>query len=144
MVNPGVRGFADLTPARFRHWSILAFAVWNAVIWATRVRNVLADHGISGATRARWLLPALVFFAGAALAGLAWWRGLTVLARPLALIALLAVLYWPVRAVLVLFDSHAASFKLVHVGLAVVSVALALAVLNRLYRTGLIPIGAYR
>ncbi len=137
-------GFVDASPARFRHPAVLAFGAWSALIWLTRVRNILQDGSLDAAGKAMWLVPALVFGLGGVVAILAWWRGVPALARPLAAVLLLTVLYWPIRTVFILFDGRSAMFRLVHVVLSVVSVGLAVAAGSRLARTNLIPRGAYR
>lgn len=137
-------GFVDASPARFRHPAVLAFGAWSALIWLTRVRNILQDGSLDAAGKAMWLVPALVFGLGGVVAILAWWRGVPALARPLAAVLLLTVLYWPIRTLFILFDGRSAMFRLVHVVLSVVSVGLAVAAGSRLARTNLIPRGAYR
>lgn len=137
-------GVVDPAPGRFRHWSILAFGAWNAVIWLARIRNIAADESLGAGGRALWLVPAVVFGFGGLLAIAAWWRGGAALARPLAAVVAAVVLYWPVRTVLILLDGRSMAFRLVHLVLAVVSVGLAVAVWRRLQRTNLISSGAYR
>lgn len=137
-------GFVDASPARFRHPAVLAFGAWSALIWLTRVRNILQDDALDAAGKAMWLVPALVFGLGGVVALVAWWRGVPALARPLAAVLLLTVLYWPIRTVFILFDGRSMMFRLVHVVLSVVSVGLAVAAGSRLARTNLIPRGAYR
>ncbi len=137
-------GFVDASPARFRHPAVLAFGAWSALIWLTRVRNILQDDSLDAGGKVMWLVPALVFGVGGVVALAAWWRGIPALARPLAAVLLLTMLYWPIRTVFILFDGRSAAFRAVHVVLAVVSVGLALAAGARLLRTNLIPRGAYR
>jgi hypothetical protein len=137
-------GVVDPAPGRFRHWSVLAFGAWNAVIWLARIRNIVADESLGTGGRALWLVPAVVFGFGGLLAVAAWWRGGVALARPLTAVVAAVVLYWPVRTVLILLDGRSMAFRLVHVVLAAVSVSLAVAVWRRLQQTNLIPTGAYR
>jgi hypothetical protein len=137
-------GFLDTRPARFRHWSVAGFGVWNVAIWATRVRNIVRDEELSGGERAAWLVPAVVFSLAGLLAIVAWARGRDGFVRPLAAAAAVTILYWPVRLVLVLVGDEGAAFKVVHAALAVVSVALAYAMGRRLVRTNLLPRAAYR
>jgi hypothetical protein len=137
-------GFLDTAPARFRHWSILAFGAWSAGIWLTRIRNILTDDSLDAGGRVLWLVPALVLGLGGLVALWAWWQGRAALARPLAAVLLATIVYWPVRTVIMLFGDHSAAFRLVHLVLAAVSVGLALAAGQRLQRTNLIPRGAYR
>jgi hypothetical protein len=136
--------FLDARPARFRHWSVVAFGAWNVGLWATRVRNIFGDEELSAGEKAAWLVPAVVFTAGGLVALAAWARGRDGFVRPLAAAALVTVLYWPVRVVLVLLGDHEAGFKVVHTVLGLISVALALAMGRRLVRTNLVPRAAYR
>ncbi len=137
-------GVVDISPGRFRHWSILAFGAWNAVIWLARIRNIVADESLDAGGRVLWLVPAVVFGFGGLLAIAAWWRGGVALARPLTALVAAVALYWPVRTVLILLDGRSPAFRFVHLALAVVSVGLAVAVWRRLQRTNLIPTGSYR
>ncbi len=144
MVRTAPSTFVDTTPARFRHWSVAAFGAWNAGIWLTRIRNILTDDDLATGGRLAWLVPAVGFGAVGVLALVAFWRGRPAYARPLAAAALVTLLYWPVRTVLILLHDHETGFKVVHVVLAVVSVGLALLLGRRLVRTDLVPRGAYR
>lgn len=106
-------------------------AVWTLVVWAGRIRNaVTADEGIGPVLLA-------VTFVALAVAVLVT-RG----ARP-AVLALAAWTtgVWAVRAVdIALLSDHEAAFVVVHVVLAVVSVALsAWAARGRLTRSGRAP-----
>lgn len=136
--------FLDMRPARFRHWSVAAFGVWNVVIWVTRARNIVRDDTLSTGLRVAWLVPVVVFLAAGALALLAWWRGRDGFARLLAVAAVGSMLYWPLRLVLVLAGDRDGAFKAVHAVLAVVSVALAFFMGRRLVRTNLVPRATYR
>lgn len=91
----------------------LALPIWTLLIWATRVRNVVADGG----GPAELIVPGvLTLLAVAAL--LDRRRGLLALAG-------VTIAVWAVRLPLVLVRDHAAAFKVVHAVLAVVSVILA-------------------
>jgi hypothetical protein len=136
--------FLDARPTRFRHWSVAAFGAWSVFVWATRVRNIFRDEDLSSGEKAAWLVPAVVFTAGGLLALVAWARGRDGFVRPLAAVAMVTILYWPVRLVLVLVGDEGAAFKAVHTVLAVVSVALAYAMGRRLVRTNLLPRAAYQ
>lgn len=144
MANSAPRAFLDTTPARFRHWSVAALAVWSVAIWVARVRNIFADDTLSSAARAAWLVPVVLFVVGGITAGLAWWKGRGQLLRPIALFCVVSSLYWLVRLVFVLIDHRSVGFVLVHAVLAMVSIGLAALVLKRLWRTGMIPTGVYR
>ncbi|MFN0025921.1 MAG: hypothetical protein ACKV2O_01875 [Acidimicrobiales bacterium] len=139
-----VRGLVDTSPARLRHWSVLAFGCWNAAIWLSRVRNILADQGLDTAGKALWMVPAMVFGLGGVAALWGWWKGPAGVARLLMAVLAATLLYWPIRVVFMLFDERSAAFRIVHLVLGVVSVGLALAITRRLVRTGRVPQGAFR
>jgi hypothetical protein len=90
----------------------VALAAWTLVIWAGRVRNVLADGGAAGDL----IVPAgLLVLAVVAL----------VAPRRAWILAAVTIGVWAVRLPLVLAHDHAAGFKIVHTVLAAVSIALA-------------------
>lgn len=107
-----------------------ALPIFTLLVWATRIRNIVADG---------WTLPELILPVG-----------LTVLAvaallrrRPwLPVLAGATVAVWIVRVPLVLLRDHTAGFKVVHVVLAVVSVVLACAAWRSVSRPA--PEGASR
>src|SRR5689334_8129959 len=84
------------------------FVGWTVFVWAGRIRN--------GGS----VLLAASFLALAALA--VWQRG-----RWFTALAVWTVAVWAVRTPYILVHDHPADFKVVHVVLAVVSIALALA-----------------
>ncbi len=139
-----VRGLLDTSPARLRHWTVLAFGIWSAAIWLSRVRNILADQELDGGGQALWLVPAVLFGLGGVLALWGWWRGPSSVVRPLMGVLAATLLYWPIRTVFILLDGRSAGFKIVHLVLAMVSVGLALLAARRLVLTGRIPLGALR
>lgn len=123
----------------------MAFLAWTVLVWAGRVRNVLADPALDGLRSApaalslSFLVPAcglavlLVPVAAGrasprvvggwrgALAGLTWWT----------------TGVWVVRAGdIALFGDHPVGFVAVHLVLAVVSVALGWTALRRWRWTG--------
>lgn len=139
-----VRGLVDTSAARLRHWTVLVFGAWNAAIWLSRVRNILADQELDRAAKALWLVPAVVFGLGGLLALWSWWRGRSAVVLPLMGVLAATLFYWPIRIVFILFDGRSAAFRIVHLLLAVVSVGLALLAVRRLVRTGRVPQGAFR
>lgn len=143
MVRP-MAGFLDAAPARFRHPAVLAFGAWSAAIWLTRIRNIVGDDDLGTGGKVTWLVPALVFGLGGLVVLAAWWQGRPALLRPVAVLLLATVVYWPVRTLLMVFGGRPAGFVAVHAVLGIVSVGLAVAVARRLVRTNLIPRGAYR
>lgn len=138
------RGILDTSPAWLRHWTVLAFGVWSAGIWLSRVRNILADSELDATAKSLWLAPAIVFGLGGLLALWGWWKGRSAVVLPLLGVLAATVLYWPVRTVFILLDGRSAAFRMVHVVLSVVSVGLAVLAARRLVRTGRIPKAALR
>ena len=110
---------------------------WTIVVWAGRVRNVLADDDLATTDRSWRLLVAGVFlgFAGISIAAMAGWlkRHPVGSTRLVAIFCLWTAAFWAVRWFGMVFDDHDARFKLVHSALAFVSVVLALR-LHRLDR----------
>lgn len=99
---------------------VWAFAAWTVFVWGSRIRNILADDGGAGAlvVAVGLTLLGLAVAAQAATGRVPW-------AVPAAAAATTAV--WAVRAPLVLLHDRSVAFELVHLVLAVVSVALAVA-----------------
>lgn len=89
-----------------RRWPLLLFLAWTVFVWAGRIRN-----GGSLVLAASFLV----------LTGLALWR------RGGWVTALVGwtVAVWAVRTPMILVNDHPGGFKVVHVALAAVSVALA-------------------
>jgi hypothetical protein len=92
--------------------------LWTLFVWGTRIANILTDGGGTGALVVVVVLTVLGLAAATSLAGarLPW-------AVPALALATLAV--WAVRVPLLLASDHEASFVVVHLVLAAVSVALA-------------------
>lgn len=94
-----------------------ALVAWTLFIWATRIRNVVADDG----GLAELVVPVgLVLVAVATLVD----------RRSLPLLAAVTVVVWLVRVPLVLSRDHDAAFVVVHVALALVSISLAVLALR--------------
>jgi hypothetical protein len=93
------------------------------LVWGTRISNILSDDGGTGALAVAVGLTVLGVAAAAAQLGvrLPW-------AVPALAVATLVV--WAVRVPLLLGNGHGAAFVVVHVVLAGVSVALAVAALR--------------
>lgn len=105
---------------------VFAFAGWTVFVWGTRISNILGDEGASGVSRVVDLVIAGGLTAlGLATAVAAWRRRPS---WPLPSLVVATALVWAVRTPLIVFDAdHGGAFKAVHAGLAVVSLALALA-----------------
>ena len=147
---------AGATPDRSAPWgsarprtAIAALVGWTLLVWVGRVRNVLADDGLTDSGRLWRLALAGSFVALAlALAGATWWPGgdQRPRVRPLAgaLLAALAgwgIVVWLVRGTQILLGTWDLGFKVVHTVLAVVTVGLSAWVWQRV-RRGPSPSGA--
>lgn len=102
--------------------AVYAFAAWTVFVWTTRVRNIVEDDGSS----LDLVLAAALAALGAAVV-LTAWRARHRLAPVLAVAVVATLVAWAVRTPMILLDPEwGATFKVVHMALAVVSVALAL------------------
>ena len=111
-----------------------ALAAWTAFVWGTRVRNVVRDGG--GTIP---LLVALGMVVLAVVVAASLVRGGTPRSAVPAL-AVATVAAWAVRTPSILLGDHGAAFKIVHVALALISIALAVAALRR--TSSLVPTAA--
>ena len=108
---------------------LLAFVAWTAFVWGNRISNTLRSEESAGAkTFSTVLSLVLLGFALAVVVVVAkaWKSHLgTGGAKVLMAAAVLTVVVWLVRVPMILVADHGAPFKIVHVGLGVVSVVLA-------------------
>jgi hypothetical protein len=108
---------------------LLAFVAWTAFVWGNRISNTLRSEESAGAkTFSTVLSLVLLGFALAVVVVVAkaWKSHLgTGGAKVLMVAAVLTVVVWLVRVPMILVADHGAPFKIVHVGLGVVSVVLA-------------------
>lgn len=111
--------------------AVVLFGAWNLLVWGARVRNIVVDPDLGMTARLAWAVPAVLFAAGGAVALLHRFVRTTVTRRVVVVTAVGALLYWPVRTVLLVGNGHPAAFVVVHLVLAVVSCALAVGVLLR-------------
>jgi hypothetical protein len=114
-----------------RRWPIVAFAAWSAYVWVTRISNAWGPG--SDETTAAKLISTIS--AGVLLVGVVATVAILVRARARAFAAAevtvlrvfvgLTVAVWAVRVPQILLDGeHGVPFKVVHTGLAVISVGL--------------------
>src|SRR5690606_32427973 len=91
----------------------LVLAGWTLFVWATRIRNALGDDDLGGGELAIALLTSIAFTALALAAAVAAWRRrhLTLAVRVLAVVN---IVYWPVRVVQIALADHDLGFVLVH------------------------------
>ena len=108
---------------------LLAFVAWTAFVWGNRISNTLRSEESAGAkTFSTVLSLVLLGFALAVVVVVAkaWKSHLGAGgAKVLMGAAVLTVVVWLVRVPMILVADHGAPFKIVHVGLGVVSVVLA-------------------
>jgi len=108
---------------------LLAFVAWTAFVWGNRISNTLRSEESTGAkTFSTVLSLVLLGFAVAVVVVMAkaWKSNLGAGgAKVLMSAAVLTVVVWLVRVPMILVADHGAPFKIVHVGLGVVSVVLA-------------------
>ena len=114
-----------------RRWPILAFAAWSAYVWVTRISNAWGSAN-DETTTAKVISTVS---AGILLVGVAATMAILVRARARAFVTSevqvlrvfvgLTVAVWAVRVPQILLDpEHVVGFKVVHTGLAVISVVL--------------------
>jgi uncharacterized membrane protein YobD (UPF0266 family) len=108
---------------------LLAFVAWTVFVWGNRISNTLRSEESTGAkTFSTVLSLVLLGFAVAVVVVVAkaWKSNLGAGgAKVLMAAAVLTVVVWLVRVPMILVADHGAPFKIVHVGLGVVSVVLA-------------------
>ena len=108
---------------------LLAFVAWTAFVWGNRISNTLRSEESTGAkTFSTVLSLVLLGFAVAVVVVVAkaWKSNLGAGgAKVLMTAAALTAVVWLVRVPMILAADHGVPFKIVHVGLGVVSVVLA-------------------
>src|SRR3954463_15438429 len=113
-----------------RRWIVLAvFVAWTAYVWVTRIANTWgSDTETTGAKVFSTVLSGvmLALAAGAVVVLVqAWRRPLTVgAARFLQVFCGVTVVVWVARAVQIIASDHDVPFKVVHVVLGLISIAL--------------------
>ena len=104
---------------------VVALSLWTLFVWTTRIRNVLGDDELGAAGRAAGLALSGSFVV-LAVVSLAAVRGRSRLLGPAArALAAWTVGVWLVRGTGIALGDHRASFVVVHLVLALVSIALA-------------------
>ncbi len=103
--------------------AVIAFVAWTEIVWAGRVRNVMAT---AGWTAGDFVLPVMFVLLGLGVTAL--FVAPTPPAVRVAAIrgaAAVTTVVWVVRVGFIAVHDHPAAFIAVHVALAVVSIALA-------------------
>ena len=102
-------------------------ALWTLFVWGTRARNIVNDSTLNGGERAFAFAATTAFVAAAivTIVGVAtnWERLRTFLAYA----AMFIVGWWLMRSIIILARDHSTGFRIVHLLLAVISGALAVA-----------------
>ncbi len=106
-----------------RDTPVVALLAWTALVWLSRIRNVVGNEDLDGGQKLVRLLIVAVFLGLAAMVVVSWRRP----ARTLWVTALSAwtVGLWTVQMVGILLDDHGLGFVLIHAVLAAVSITLA-------------------
>src|SRR4051794_39624464 len=110
-----------------RRWPVVALALWSAYVWITRIVNAAGDNDSSMVSSTVLSVSMLVLAAasGAVLVR-ARGRGVAVVeARVWQVFAGWTIAVWIVRAVQIALAEHEVAFKVVHVVLGLISIALA-------------------
>jgi hypothetical protein len=103
----------------------LVLAGWSLFVWATRIRNALADGDLGAGAKTIAVTTAVVFSVGGAAVAFAAFTRHPRLRLILTGLVLVTAVYWPVRLVQIIWRDHSVGFTLVHAALAVISVGLA-------------------
>jgi hypothetical protein len=113
-----------------RRWPLLALVAWSAFVWLTRISNARGDTEASASTKA-WaytLSASMLVLAVASLVVVIRSSGRSFVPSERSVVRLFAgwtVVVWVVRGVEIAFDDHSLAFKIVHIVLGVISIALA-------------------
>ena len=102
----------------------LLLAAWTVLVWTTRIRNVLGDDALDGGAKAGRVALSLSFTALAVIVAWAALRRVDLLRFAVLVLAGWTVGVWVARAVGIVRGDHSAAFVVVHLVLAVVSIAL--------------------
>jgi len=109
--------------------SLWAFVAWTLFLWATRIRNVVQDDELStGAAGLAGAIAVVFLLASISLPVLAA-RRRDLLGRAVRVVMTATILWWAMRLVTNLVGDGSVGFKAVHTILAVLTIALASAIL---------------
>ncbi len=114
---------------------MVAFVVWTAYVWCTRIANAWGDAGLSTAGKVGSTVLSLSLLVPAAAVAVVVARRRRGLPTPGEVLLLRAfgvwtIAVWVVRVPMILVADHDVPFKVVHAVLGVVSIALALVTLG--------------
>ena len=112
----------------------LVAAGWTAFVWATRVANAVGDDDAGAGEIAGSVLLAVSFLTLAALVAFTAVRRRELLFRSVLALSVWTVAVWAVRTVDIVGSEHGVGFVVVHLALAVISVAACVWALRELGR----------
>jgi hypothetical protein len=105
--------------------AVVVLVVWTLLVWATRFGTIWSDDELTTAGKLGRTALALSFTVLALGVAVAAWRARRpVLRNAVGTLAGWTMVVWLVRAVQIVIGDHDTGFKVVHVVLAVVSIAL--------------------
>lgn len=117
--------------ARLQPWPVTVFCAITLFIWTNRIWLAWTNPDDTVGEKLVWSTPITLFVIAAAILGVALLRGVDRAApafvRGVQVFAAGTVVYWGVRAPMILLADHEVGFKVVHAVLAAVSVTAAVA-----------------
>jgi hypothetical protein len=120
-----------------RNRAVVALVAWTLLVWTTRIGNIWRDEGLDTAGKVGRTALALSFTVLAvAVAVAAWRRAGTALRASVVALAAWTTAVWVVRSVVITTGDHDTGFKVVHLVLAVVSIALSALAIRTLVSGG--------
>jgi hypothetical protein len=109
-----------------RYPAVLALVIWTLFVWTTRINNVWRDTDLStGEKLGRTGLAASFTVLAAAVLVALWQRAPRMTTMTAGALGAWTTLVWVVRDARIVAADHDLGFTLVHLGLGVVSIALA-------------------
>jgi hypothetical protein len=111
---------------------VAALVGWTLFVWTTRVGNIWRDHALDAGQKLGRTGLALSFTVLAVVALVAWVQRRSWLTPAVFVLAGWTTAVWIERSVGIALDHHSAAFVIVHVILAVISVALSVLAVQRL------------
>lgn len=113
-----------------RRPAAIVLVVWTFLVWTTRINNIWSDDALSDSDKWGRTALALSFTLLALAAAVALWRGAEWLSGVLLVLTGWTIGVWLTRSVGIATGDHGAGFKVVHLVLAAVSIALSAATIH--------------
>jgi hypothetical protein len=107
-----------------RRPATVALVAWTLLVWTTRISNIWGDDALSDGEKWGRTALALSFTALAVAVAVGLWQRSAWFRPAVVALAAWTVGVWVVRAVGIVTGDHSAAFVVVHLVLAVVSIAL--------------------